>query len=213
MTARPDLLAGEQLPPAPQQARSRRKREALLESALALFGEQGYETTSIEQIAQRAGVAVGAFYQHFATKRQLVLVLMNQLLDEITILITQAQQTPPSSDIRAVIATLVRDGLFTDWHYAGAYRAWRATAHHDPALAALNDQLEAWTASQLELIFGTLLQAPGARSDVDLPTFAHLMNMLFWRLIEARPADHDASERLVAALTNLIAHALFIERA
>ena len=40
--ARPDLLAGQQLPPAPQQERSRRKREALQEAALALFAERGY---------------------------------------------------------------------------------------------------------------------------------------------------------------------------
>lgn len=209
MSARPNLLAAEQLPPPPQQARSRRKREALLAAALELFGEQGYEAASIEQIAQRADVAVGAFYQHFATKRQLVLVLMEQLLDEVALLISQAQHLPPGNDIRTAIATLVRDGLFTDWHYAGAYRAWRAIAQHDPTLATLNDQIEAWTASQLELIFGMLLQAPGARPDVDLPTFARLLNMLFWRLIEARPTTPEASDRLVAALTDLIVRALF----
>ncbi len=209
MTSRPNLLAAEQLPPAPQQARSRRKREAILDAALALFGEQGYEATSIEQIAQRAEVAVGAFYQHFATKRQLVMVLMDQLLAEVATLITQAQQAPPNADVRVMIATLVRDGLFTDWAYAGAYRAWREIVPSDPALRTLNDHTEAWTANQLELIFGMLLQTPGARQDVDLPTFARLMNMLFWRLIEARPATPEETDRLVAALTDLIARALF----
>ena len=56
---RPDLLAGQQLPPPPQQERSRRIRHALLQSALALFAERGYEDTSIEDIAHQANVAVG----------------------------------------------------------------------------------------------------------------------------------------------------------
>ena len=82
--ARPDLLARQQLPPAPQQERSRRKREALLEKALALFAERGYEQTSIEEIAHAAGVAVGGFYQHFTSKRQLLLVLMDRLLQDVS---------------------------------------------------------------------------------------------------------------------------------
>src|SRR6266446_8338311 len=85
-SARPDVLAGQQLPPAPQQERSRRKREALLISALALFAERGYEQTSIEDIAHHAGVAVGSFYQHFASKRQILLVLMDRLLQEASML-------------------------------------------------------------------------------------------------------------------------------
>src|SRR5258708_10793939 len=84
--ARPDLLAGQELPPAPQQERSRRKREALLEKALALFAERGYEQTSIEEIARAAGVAVGGFYQHFTSKRQILLVLMDRLLQAVSLL-------------------------------------------------------------------------------------------------------------------------------
>ena len=84
--ARPDLLAGQDFPPPPQQERSRRKREALLQSALALFAERGYEQTSIEDIALQAGVAVGGFYQHFASKRQILLVLMYRLLQEASTL-------------------------------------------------------------------------------------------------------------------------------
>src|SRR5436305_12349290 len=90
--ARPDLLAGQHLPPLPQQERSRRKRDALLQSALTLFAERGYEQTSIEHIAHRAEVAVGGFYQHFASKRQILLVLMDQLLQEAAMLTWEAKR-------------------------------------------------------------------------------------------------------------------------
>ena len=66
---RPALRAGQCLPPLPWQDRSRRKRAAL-------SAERGYEATSIEEIARRAGVAVGSFYQHVASKQQVLLVLI-----------------------------------------------------------------------------------------------------------------------------------------
>jgi AcrR family transcriptional regulator len=80
---RPDLLSVEALPPQPQQERSRRTRAALLTAALDLFAQYGYELTSISEIAARAGVGAGTLYQHFRSKRQLLLVLMNNLLEEL----------------------------------------------------------------------------------------------------------------------------------
>jgi len=53
------------------------RRDELLETALALFLEHGYEHTSVEQITQAVGVAKGTFYHYFATKD----ALLEQLVD------------------------------------------------------------------------------------------------------------------------------------
>lgn len=206
----PELLAGEQLPPEPKQARSRQKREALLAAGLALFGERGYDGASVEEIAQRAGVAVGAFYQHFASKRQLVLVLMARLLHEAGSLVGQAQGAGPV-DPHAAVAALVRQGLATDWAYAGAYRAWREVVAHDAALHELNARVEAWTTGQLVLILGALAALPGARPDLDLPVLARIVNTIFWRLAEEPLHDPVEVTRLTEALTGLIVHAIFAD--
>jgi AcrR family transcriptional regulator len=55
-----------------------------MSAGLALFGEKGYEAASVDEIAARAGVAVGGFYQHFRSKRQLLLVLMDELLERLS---------------------------------------------------------------------------------------------------------------------------------
>ncbi|MBA2681055.1 MAG: TetR/AcrR family transcriptional regulator [Ktedonobacteraceae bacterium] len=202
---RPDLLAGQHFPPPPQQERSRRKRDALLEAALALFAEKGYEATSIEEIAHRAGVAVGGFYQHFASKRQLLLVLMNRLLDEVESL--PAQLSPDQLDYpRAVIEQVVRQGLLTDWAYVGAYRAWREAVVQERELQALHVSIEEWTAWRIEMMLRAMQQGPGARSDVDLVTMAAIVSLLFWRLAETPLDEPDA---VIASITDLIYHALF----
>jgi TetR/AcrR family transcriptional regulator, mexJK operon transcriptional repressor len=207
--AYPDLLAGQQLPPPPQQERSRRKREALLQSALVLFAKQGYEETSVEDIAIHAGVAVGGFYQHFASKRQLLLVLMDRLLQEAS------EIKPPVAanlqDIQAIIAQMVLQGLQVDWSYAGAYRAWREAAIQDRELRAMNVQVERWFAKQLEFLFRLLLQLPGARQEVDVATLAWELCLLFLRLAEVPMENPDAVNALVASLTHLIYHGLFAD--
>jgi AcrR family transcriptional regulator len=48
--------------------RTERTRAALLEAALTLFTEQGFEETTVAQIAARAGVTEMTFYRHFGTK-------------------------------------------------------------------------------------------------------------------------------------------------
>ena len=47
-------------------------RRRLVDSAMALFAEQGFEGTSVEDIAARAGVGRTTFFRHFPTKDDLI---------------------------------------------------------------------------------------------------------------------------------------------
>lgn len=55
------------------------KREAILHAARELFATQGYDETTIAQVAQAAGVAVGTVYLYFTNKRALRLEVGLQL--------------------------------------------------------------------------------------------------------------------------------------
>jgi AcrR family transcriptional regulator len=50
-----------------------RTRERLLDAALALFAEQGYDATTVTQIAQRAGVTEMTFFRTFGSKEGVLL--------------------------------------------------------------------------------------------------------------------------------------------
>ena len=50
-------------------------RERILDVALELFLEQGYEKTSLREIADRLGVTKAALYYHFASKEDILLEL------------------------------------------------------------------------------------------------------------------------------------------
>ena len=59
-------------------SKSDRTRTAIVDAALALFTEQGFDVTTVRQIAARAGVSVGNAYYYFDSKEQLVLSIYEQ---------------------------------------------------------------------------------------------------------------------------------------
>ncbi len=47
---------------------------------MVLFAEQGYQATSVAQIAEQAGVSLGTFYQYFRNRGELLAALTNESL-------------------------------------------------------------------------------------------------------------------------------------
>jgi AcrR family transcriptional regulator len=54
-------------------------RERILETALDLFIEQGYEKTSLREIAERIGVTKPALYYHFSSKEKILETLVEPI--------------------------------------------------------------------------------------------------------------------------------------
>ncbi|WP_349262098.1 TetR/AcrR family transcriptional regulator, partial [Actinocrinis sp.] len=68
------------------------RREQLLEIGRALFAERGFDATSVEEIAAKAGVSKPVVYEHFGGKEGLYAVVvdreMRTLLDMVTSALT-----------------------------------------------------------------------------------------------------------------------------
>jgi AcrR family transcriptional regulator len=58
-------------------------RDRILETALDLFIERGYEKTSLREIAERVGVTKAALYYHFASKEEIIRTLVQPLFDQM----------------------------------------------------------------------------------------------------------------------------------
>lgn len=57
------------------------RRGQLLEAAHELFLKQGYRATTIDQIAKEAGLTKGAVYFHFATKEDILMAFVQEIID------------------------------------------------------------------------------------------------------------------------------------
>lgn len=61
------------------------KKQLIMEKALELFSEQGFEATSVQQITERCGISKGAFYLSFKTKDELVISMVDYYLQQFII--------------------------------------------------------------------------------------------------------------------------------
>src|SRR6201986_3862350 len=81
-------------------------RERMVLAAAALFAEQGYDATTVAQIAKRAGVTKSPFFRYFPDKRELLVagqeVLSRLLVEGI------AEAPEAASPLEAVAAGLER---------------------------------------------------------------------------------------------------------
>jgi len=68
-----------------------RKRE-IAETAERLFIEHGYEETPIEMIIKEIGIAKGTFYHYFRSKDDLLNLLVDDLIEEVTRTIKQLSE-------------------------------------------------------------------------------------------------------------------------
>ena len=91
---------------APRDLRARRRRdthEEIHHATLELFETQGVRETTVQQIADRAGVSARTFFRYFTSKEQAALPSQRRLFDAIA-----ALEVPPGTPAAAVL-TLVEE--------------------------------------------------------------------------------------------------------
>ncbi|MEU1554486.1 TetR/AcrR family transcriptional regulator [Streptomyces scabiei] len=91
--------------PAPTAKRQRRgdTRQRIQNVALELFADQGYEKTSLREIAERLDVTKAALYYHFKTKEDILISLFQDLQRPIDELIDWAGTQPRTLDTKREI--------------------------------------------------------------------------------------------------------------
>lgn len=59
------------------------RRAAILEAALDVFSERGFSDASLDDVAARGGISKALIYEHFGSKRELQVVLLDTYLHEL----------------------------------------------------------------------------------------------------------------------------------
>jgi len=72
------------------------RREQVLHVALTVFGKNGYHNTSMNEVADAAGVTKPVLYQHFDSKRALYIAVLETVGEGIIAAIKSATRATPS---------------------------------------------------------------------------------------------------------------------
>lgn len=89
-------MALEALVPSRRERRRIAVRERILEAALELFETRGYEATTVTEIARRADIAYGTFFNHFPSKLHLLREISDLALRDLFENVEEARKRPGS---------------------------------------------------------------------------------------------------------------------
>lgn len=88
-----------------REAQKQMTRRRLLEEGLAAFAEQGYSSTTIDDIATRVGATRATFYLHFGSKAELVRALVERTDEMLTSIDDPSLTEVVASGDRAALKT------------------------------------------------------------------------------------------------------------
>ena len=135
----------------PQQARSQRTLDRILDAAEALVADKGFEDATVAEVVRRAGSSVGAFYSRFRDKDALLHALYDRhhqqaiaTADDALDPVRWAGAATPRI-LRAVIRFLVR--IYRE--QAGLMRAFAIRIRQDPEFRARRERLSQYVADRL----------------------------------------------------------------
>jgi AcrR family transcriptional regulator len=93
----------------PRQARSQATVDAILIAAAELYERLGYDRTTTDAVAERAGVSVGSLYQYFPTKDAILRKLVEQHIGSIVRALTPIiLDTDPSAGLMPFLTELTQ---------------------------------------------------------------------------------------------------------
>ncbi|HZA11495.1 TetR/AcrR family transcriptional regulator [Mycobacterium sp.] len=99
--------------PAPP-SRSERKRQTILSAGQALFLSNGYQGTSMDQVAASAAVSKQTVYKHFGEKRELLFAIVTDALDtSVTAFRQRVGELVETTDVDAHLIALATEYLRT----------------------------------------------------------------------------------------------------
>jgi AcrR family transcriptional regulator len=168
-------------------------RERIVTVAMKRFVEQGYDKTSLREIAEDVGVTKAALYYHFRTKDDIVRSAMSGILDQVRELGEWAASRPrtPDGDAELVDRLLA----FAD---GDAGQAMRFIQANPTAVAAAQHDA---TLTQLAGVVG-LITGPDASAEAGLRavlTYAAIMIATVGSGASPLPLPGDEAERRAAA--------------
>ena len=190
-------------------ARRQATRQRLYEAAVTLIAEQGFSATTVDEIAERAGVAKGTVYYNFASKNDLFEGLLRHGVGLLTDSLRRAADEVEARGgtrvdaldamIRAGLDFIVRYPSFTQLYVA---ELWRTNRTWQDTLMAVRQEAVA----VVEKVLGEAVAAGEVSDDIDVPlTASALFGMVLVAALDWQAFQPERSvEDVHAALSRLL---------
>lgn len=88
-----------------QRARYEQRREEVVDRAARVFAGEGYDQTSVPDLAEALGVGTGSLYHYFRSKEELLIAICDQLMDPLLDAVEEllAEAGEPEGRLRSLV--------------------------------------------------------------------------------------------------------------
>ncbi|MEV6011662.1 TetR/AcrR family transcriptional regulator [Streptomyces sp. NPDC051976] len=190
-------------------ARRQATRQKLYEAAVTLIAEQGFSATTVDEIAERAGVAKGTVYYNFASKNDLFEELLRHGVGLLTASLRRAADGAAANGgtkvdaldamIRAGLGFIARYPSFTQLYVA---ELWRTNRTWQDTLMMVRQEAVA----VVEKVLGEAVAAGELSDEIDVPlTASALFGMVLVAALDWQAFQPERSiDEVHAALSRLL---------
>ncbi|MQY07023.1 TetR/AcrR family transcriptional regulator [Actinomadura macrotermitis] len=179
-------------------------RERLFAAAIELIAERGFAATTVDQIAERAGVAKGTVYYNFGSKAAMFAALLEYGVDRFAVTLREAADgLEPLAALEAVVgAELAFIGAHEPFARLLIAETWRSGGDWQRAARLIRERAIAVLADVLR----AAVDAGTLRADLDVATAASavfgmvLTVALDWRALQPDRPMSDVHATLMDLL-------------
>ena len=160
------------------------RREAILDAARSAFAERGFHETSLDSVAERAGVSKALLYEHFSSKRELYVAMLEMHVRELVERISGAVAGAEPGEPR------MRAGLEAFFGFVEERRgAWRIMFRNsdDPDVSIRLDRLR----DEVAAAIAQLMSEEAAAKGLDFPKMPQMVEMIAQQLVGAMQSLAD----------------------
>lgn len=176
---------------------AQQRRQAVLDAALGVFATNGYEATSIGMIAAAAGIARPVLYDHFDSKRELYICLVEREVGRMAESLASAHD--PGAPLEERLRTLARGSIDYARRNGASARLLIQDPVGDPAVRAAHEgaRVRSRTAIAAAILADPAFEAsPGFSRRASAELLADLQSAMLERLVRRavdRPSEAASS--------------------
>jgi AcrR family transcriptional regulator len=183
-------------------------RKTIIDVASGLYAKKGFTATSIEEISEKAGVALPVTYHYVKNKSEIMRLIMEDVLNTFQQSLIKEIRRVEDPEEKLAIAVILYFRV-VDQHSAKALLIYQKSSSLDKVSRASVMQLEV----EVSKIFGEIIEEGIGKGvfkqvDVDLMAFnilmmAHMWVLKRWHFKDRLPLDRYIDQQLATILEYL----------
>jgi AcrR family transcriptional regulator len=194
---------------------SSRGRALILQSALQLFSERGYDGTSIDDIRQAAGFkSKASLYTHFKSKEEIASALLKEIIEDEDRVLVQAYAAAKPEPLHQLVAmgkAFIEWGLSHPQEYTFCFvRAWLETLIQNKPATSLGERPQSSDLLLLNLIHELRRDYP-VRQVADAALLSMIMSLISRAMIDQAAFGAISLETRVQQIIEVCVSVLFTE--